>query len=368
MGEQHLPVMLFSEATPTEITAVQTALPLATIMSVSVPVPLLESESLPAEASITEVLSIGMASRVEWATLQRFPRLRLVVIRSASVSQVDLDACTDAGVTVCNVPHFGDPTVAEHTFALLLALSRRLLLPYQPAAEHCGQWRGWDLAGKTLGIVGIGHIGRRVAQMARVFTMPVLACDAQPDVAAAERAGLRLRSADDLEHWVRPLDQKELQETIQFVTLDELLRRSDIVTLHAPYARQTHHLIDAAAIARMQRGAVLINTARGGLVDMVAVRAALESRQLGGVGLDVVEGDETRPLEETGTAVSPQQQRQALLVAYADLLRRPNVVISPHNAYNSAEAMQRILATTIETIQAYLAGQAINVVNVSSWG
>ena len=333
------------------------------------PVPLQGSGPLPAEAAIAEVLSIGMTSRVEWATLQRFPRLRLLVIRSASVSQVDLDACTDAGITVCNVPHFGDPTVAEHTFALLLALSRRLLLPYQSTpAEDGTQWRGWDLAGKTLGIVGIGHIGRRVAQMARVFNMPVLACDAQPDIAAAERAGLRLRSADDLEHWVRPLDQKELQETIQFVTLDELLRRSDIVTLHAPYARQTHHLIDAAAIARMQRGAVLINTARGGLVDMTAVRAALESGQLGGVGLDVVEGDETMPLEETGTAVSPLQQRQALLVAYADLLQRPNVVISPHNAYNSAEAMQRILATTIETIQAYLAGQAINVVNVSSWG
>jgi len=92
------------------------------------------------------------------------------------------------------VPHFGDPTVAEHTFALLLALSRRLLLPYQPTSAQDGdQWQGWGLAGKTLGIVGIGHIGRRVAQMARAFGMPVLACDVQPDVAAAERAGLRLR-------------------------------------------------------------------------------------------------------------------------------------------------------------------------------
>ncbi|HEY8744787.1 MAG TPA: NAD(P)-dependent oxidoreductase [Chloroflexota bacterium] len=367
MGLQRLPLVLYSDATPAEITAVRSGLPQATIVPMALP--LREGSPVPAEAAVAEVLSIGMASRVEWTTLQQFPRLRLLAVRSAGVSQVDLDACAEAGVSVCNVPHFGDPTVAEHTFALLLALSRRLLLPYQPSATHgAAHWRGWDLAGKTLGIVGLGHIGRHVAQLGRTFGMTVLAYDVQPDVAAAESSRLRLRSASDLQHWARPVDQQELQETIQCLPLDELLRRADVITLHAPYARQTRHLIDAGAIASMRRGAVLINTARGGLIDLTAVRAALDSGQLGGVGLDVMEGDELLLLDEAGTDAGPVQPRQAWLQSYADLLQRPNVVISPHNAYNSGEAMQRILATTIETIQAYLAGHAVNVVDLTSWG
>ena len=157
-------------------------MPRATVLPVSAP--LQEGVPVPAEAATIEVLSIGRASRVERATLQQFPRLRLLTVRSTSVSRVDLNAYTEAGITVCHVPHFGDPTVAEHTFALLLALSRRLLLPYQSTtSEDVRQWQGWDLAGKTLGIVGLGHIGRRVARLGRTFGMTVLACDVQPDLA-----------------------------------------------------------------------------------------------------------------------------------------------------------------------------------------
>lgn len=365
MHETPGPTVLYYEATPAEIAMVRAGLPQAVVLPVGGP--LQAGGPVPAEAATLEVVSVGMASRVEWSTLQLFPRLRLLAVRSADVSQVDLDACTEAGITVCSVPHFGDPTVAEHTFALLLALSRRLLLPYQAAAgEDPRQWQGWDLAGKTLGIVGLGHIGRRVAHLGQAFGMAVLAYDVQPDVAAAEEAGLRLRSANDLQHWVRPVDRRELEETLQSVPLDELLQRADVVTLHTPYARQTRHLIDAAAIARMRRGAVLINTARGGLVDLAAVRAALDTGQLGGLGLDVLEGEETLLLEKAGPTAA--QLRQAVLAANADLLRRPNVVVSPHNAYNSAEALQRIVATTVETIRAHLAGQPINVVSPESWG
>jgi D-lactate dehydrogenase len=356
--------VLYYEATPAEIAMVQAGLPQTVVLPVGGP--LQAGGPVPPEAATLEVLSIGMASRVEWSTLQLFPRLRLLAVRSAGVSQVDLDACTEAGVTVCAVPHFGDPTVAEHTFALLLALSRRLLLPYQAATGgEARRWQGWDLAGKALGIIGLGHIGRRVAHLGQAFGMTVLAYDVQPDVAAAEEAGLRLRSANDLRHWVRPVDRQELAETLQSVALDELLQRADVVTLHTPYARQTRHLIDAAAIARMRRGAVLINTARGGLVDLAAVRAALDDGHLAGLGLDVLEGEETLLLDEAGPSAS---QQRAVLTASADLLRRPDVVVSPHNAYNSAEALQRIVATTVETIRAYQAGRPINIVSPASWG
>lgn len=361
------PILLAYDAAPADMLELQAGLPDVTVFPVATP--LQSVGTAPAEALQTELLSIGLASHIEWATLQQFPRVRLLAVRSDGVSQVDLDACTDAGVTVCNTPHFGDPTVAEHTFALLLALSRRLLLPYQPTAtEDANAWQGWDLAGKTLGVIGLGHVGRRVARFGHAFGMRVLAHDIAPDPQAAEGLGLRLRHGEDLRHWSRPLDQAELEETVEVVSFDDLLRRADVVTLHTPYARQTQRLMDAAAIASMKRGAVLLNTARGGLVDLGAVRDALDRGWLGGVGLDVVESDDALLLEEAGPEAPPTQRRQALLAAAADLLPRPNVVISPHNAYNSAEARQRIIATTIATVRAFLDGHPINVVQPMSWG
>lgn len=368
MTHPQRPVVLYYDAAPPDTAALQAGLPDVTILPISTP--LQSGGPAPAEAAQqAEILSVGLASRVEWATLQQFPRLRLLAVRSDGVNQVDVDACIDAGVTVCNTPHFGDPTVAEHTFALLLSLSRRLLLPYQPAAaEDATAWQGWDLAGKTLGVIGLGHVGRRVARFGHAFGMRVLAHDIAPDVQAAEGLGLRLRHEDDLRHWARPVDRPELAETVEVVSLDELLRRADVVTLHTPYARQTRRLIDTAAIGAMKRGAVLLNTARGGLVDLAAIRDALDRGWLGGVGLDVVEGDEAVLFEEAGGQATPVQRRQALVAAYADLLERPNVVISPHNAYNSGEAQQRIVAATIDTIRAFLDGHPINVVQPMSWG
>jgi D-lactate dehydrogenase len=292
--------------------------------------------------------------------------LRRLAVPSDGVNQVEVDACTDAGVSVCNTPHFGDPTVAEHTFALLLSLCRRHLLPYQPAAaENATAWQGWGLAGKALGVIGLGHVGRRVARFGHAFGMRVLAHDIAPDVRAVEGLGLRLRHDDDLRHWARPFDRPELAETVEVVSLGELLGRVDVVTLHTPYARQTRRLIDTAAIGAMKHGAGLLNTLRGGLVDLAAVRDALDRGWLGGVGLDVVEGDEAPLFEEAGAQATP---RHTLVAAYAEMIKRPNVVISPHNAYNSAEARQRIVAATIDTIRAFLDGHPINVVQPMSWG
>lgn len=359
------PIVLYFDAGAAEVATVQAGLPEVTVAPFSTP--LQRGVPLPEDAARAEVVSVGPASGVEWETLQRLPRLRLLTVRSDSIVGVDLDACTDAGVTVCNTPHFGDPTVAEHTFALLLALSRRLLLPYQPAVADPIAWQGWDLGGKTLGVVGLGHVGRRVAHFGQAFGMSVLAHDSAPDMRAAEGLGLRLR-LDDVRHEARPLDRAESEEAVQIVPFDELLRRSDVVTLHTPYARQTRRIIDAAAIAAMRRGAVLLNTARGGLVDLAAVRDALDRGWLGGVGLDVVEGEETLLGVEAGDAATAAHRRQALVAAAADLLRRPNVVVSPHNAYNSAEAHRRIVATTLATIRAFLGGAPINVVQPLAWG
>jgi phosphoglycerate dehydrogenase-like enzyme len=245
MTQPQRPVVLYYDAASSGITTMQAALPDVTISPVATPLP--SGGPLPEEARQAELLSIGLSSRVEWATLQQLPRLRMLAVRSDGVNQVDLDACTDAGVTVCNAPHFGDPTVAKHTFALLLALWRRLLLPYQPAAA-ADAWQGWDLAGKTLGVIGLGHVGRRVARFGHAFGMHVLAHDPAPDVEAAEGLGLHLRQDGDPCRGARPLEQGELEEAVEVVSFEELLRRADVVTLHTPFVRQTRRLIDAAAI------------------------------------------------------------------------------------------------------------------------
>jgi D-lactate dehydrogenase len=271
------------------------------------------------------------------------PRLRLIATRSTGFDHIDLDYCRRSGITVCNVPDYGDHTVAEHAFALLLALCRHLV----EAAERTRRGdfsttglRGFELAGKTLGVVGLGRIGRRVATIGRGFGMAVLAFDPRPDPGAAEALGLR------------------------YTRLDDLLARSDVVSLHVPGGEGTRHLIGAAELARMKPEALLINTSRGGVVDAEALVRALASGHLAGAGLDVV--IEERALEEeaeifrSDAAVPPERLRA--LVADHALLRFPNVIVTPHIAYDTREGVARIIDTTLGNIAAFSAGTPRNIV------
>lgn len=352
------PLVLYAEASQAEADRVAARLPQADVAFHAGPVG--PDGALGPAAARADVLAVFTRSQVDWAVLEQLPRLRLVVSRYASAAQVDLDACEERRIAVCCVPDFAEQTVAEHTFALLLALSRRLVLPYTlplvPGLDPAEELRGWELTGKTLGVVGLGRIGLRVAHLAQAFGMHVLAHDLQPDAARAEAAGVRLLAPADFAHWARPVDAQQLATTIEAVPFDDLLRRADVVTLHTPATWRTRHLIDARALGLLQPHAVLLNTARGALVDLEALRAALDAGALGGAGLDVFEGDELLAAGASG------EQRQALVARYADLARRPNVVVSPHNAYNSAEALDRVVAGTAETIASFLAGRPINLV------
>jgi D-lactate dehydrogenase len=310
-------------------------------------------EDVPEDA---EVLSGFIYSSVGPEFLDAHPALRLVTTRSTGADHLDVAACRARGVTVCHVPFYGDTTVAEHTFALILALSRRLretmLTPTRGQFSY-ERVRGFDLAGKTLGIVGAGHIGRHVAALARAFHMEVLAFDV---VTSAPETGMK------------------------FVSLDELLARSRIISLHAPLTDATRHLLDRAALAKCPRGVLIVNTARGGLIDTAALREALDSGQVGGAGLDVLEdervmrkaasqiiaGEIVAKLQgDVNTREAHDPERLAALqeVMLGDaILSRPNVVFTPHVAFNSEEAVERLLATTVENIRAFLAGSPVNVV------
>ena len=289
-----------------------------------------------------QVISTFIYSKLDRAVLAQFPALQLIATRSTGYDHIDTAWCAEHGVTVCNVPIYGENTVAEHVFALLLTISHRLREAMERARSGHFSPRGlegFDLQGKTLGVVGTGNIGRHVIRIARGFGMEVVAFDVKPDEALASKLGVR------------------------YATMEELLATADIVTLHVPALPQTEHLIDAAAFAHMKQGAVLINTARGGVIDTRALIEALLSGKLAAAGLDVLP-DEPLIREEAELISSIYDNKRDIrdLVADHVLLNMPNVVITPHSAFNTREAIQRITTTTVSNIVSFLAGEPVNVV------
>lgn len=261
--------------------------------------------------------------------LARLPKLRYIGLLSTGYNVVDLAAASARGILVTNIPTYGTASVAQLVFALLLELCHHTEAHSQ--SVHAGEWERcrdfcyWkspliELAGKTLGIVGFGRIGRSVAAIAQAFGMCVLACD-DPRVKMEE----------------------EVSPTLRLTGLEEVLRNADAVTLHCPLFPETTGLIDRAAIAMMKPGAFLINTSRGPVLNEADVAEALRSGKLGGAGLDVLSTEPPKPDNP--------------------LLRAPNCVITPHIAWATKEARSRLVEIAIENVAAFMRGEARNVVN-----
>jgi D-lactate dehydrogenase len=295
------------------------------------------------EFADAEAISTFVNSDLSASALKRLSKLKLIATRSTGYDHIDLDYCGGAGIAVCNVPDYGDPTVAEHAFALLLAVSRKIV----PAVERTRRGdfsrsglRGFDLAGKVLGVVGAGRIGRRAITIGRGFGMEVVAFDPAPNPAAAQTLGFR------------------------YAPLGELLAIADVVTLHLPGGPDSHNLIGDAEFALMKRHAVLINTSRGGVVDADALVRAIATGRLAGAGLDVVaeEASMRGEAEISGSGGGLEAERLHSLLADHALLGHPNVIITPHIAYDTREAMGRIVKSTLANIRAYTAGTPQNLV------
>ncbi|MCX7886717.1 MAG: hydroxyacid dehydrogenase [Verrucomicrobiae bacterium] len=300
----------------------------------------LEDADLPQLRDV-EVLSPFIYSKLTAERLAELPCLKLISTRSTGYDHVDIAECNRRGITVCNVPFYGENTVAEHTFALILALSRKVHEAF--VRVRAGNFsleglRGFDLKDKTIGVIGAGRIGMHVIRIARGFGMNVLAYDIRRDPFLAEVLGFC------------------------YANLDILLAASDIITLHAPYTPQTHHLINRDNIRRIKPGAILINTARGGLVDTQALLEALDEGLLAGAGLDVLEGEEAIYEERALLENTVNPERLRIAIQNHLILKKPNVVFTPHNAFNSREALLRILDTTAENILAFAAGTPKNTV------
>lgn len=296
------------------------------------------------EIKDSEMLAVFIYSKIDKKIIRQLPRLKFIAAMSTGFDHIDLRGCRLENIQVSNVPSYGENTVAEHTFALILALSRKIV----DSAERTriGNFeleglRGFDLAGKTLGLIGFGHIGRHAARIAKGLGMKVMVFDP------------------------KCFDGKfVVKKRIAFVNnLDRLLSRSDIISLHAPYNSRTRHLINSTNIKNIKKGAYLINTARGGLIETEALVGALEDGSLSGAGLDVLE-EEYFIKEEKELLSGPFQKKHDLKTALQNhlLLNHPKVLATPHNAFNSEEALRRILDATVENIRAFLKGKAKNLV------
>ena len=286
-----------------------------------------------------DALSVFIHSQVTAQVLEGLPHLKFIATRSTGFDHIDLDACLSRGIVVSNVPSYGENTVAEHTMALLLMLSRKVhqsVLQVRSGRVDLAELTGFDLQGKTIGVIGAGHIGLHVIRIARGFGMRVLAHDVRSDPLLADLLGFA------------------------YVSMDQLLAESDIVTLHCPLTEKTEHLLGRAQIGRMKRGALLINTSRGGLVDTDALVGALESGRLSGAGLDVLEGEELIKEDKQLLAQPVDVERLRTAVRNRVLLARDDVVFTPHNAFNSREALVRILEVTLANLEAYRAGQPVH--------
>lgn len=288
-----------------------------------------------------DAVSIFIRSRITEKVLNRFPALRLIATRSTGFNHIDLAACRERNITVCNVPFYGENTVAEHTFALLLSLSRNIRKAHHRTKREnfsLAGLQGIDLKGKTIAVIGAGRIGLHVIKIARGFDMRVLAVDSLPN--------------------------SFLAEVLQFsyVTLDEALARADIITLHAPLTEKTRHLLNKEAFSKIKKGAFLINTARGELVETEALLFALNSGILAGAGLDVLEGENLLDEEEKLFEQEIPPETLATLLKNHLLLNREDVVVTPHIGFNSREAVQRIRETTAGNILAFYAGSPQNTV------
>jgi D-3-phosphoglycerate dehydrogenase len=275
------------------------------------------------EIANADGLVVRSATKVNAALLEKAPKLRVVGRAGVGVDNVDMDAATRRGILVMNTPGGNAISVAEHTLALMLGLARSV--PQASASVHAGKWEksafsGMELRGKTLGLVGFGRVGTEVARRALAMGMKVLAYDP----------------------YVMPAAARELD--VETLTLDELLQRSDVISLHSSLSPTTEKMINAAAIAKMKKGARIINCARGELIDEAALADALRSGHLGGAGLDTF-------------AQEPPKN--------SPLIGMPNVIATPHIAGSTREAQEEVGTAIAQQVRDYLADGVIrNAVNM----
>lgn len=273
-----------------------------------------------------EIISVFTASRLTKETLEKFKNLKLILTRSVGYSHIDIEYCNSNNIIVANTPHYGDYTVAEFSFGILLNLVRRICYGVNELkhGDMYPETFGMELFDKTIGIIGTGSIGSKAIKIAKGFSMNVMCYDTKKN----------------------PNIEKEFN--IKYVDLDTLCKLSDIISLHAPLTTSTYHLIDAEKISLMKDNVIIVNTARGELIDTEALYEALLDGSIKGAALDVLEFEDIISSKRPGADLNLKNLRTSLI--NSKLLNLDNVIATPHIAYDTSEAVNRILNTTLENL------------------
>ncbi|MGB0839119.1 MAG: D-2-hydroxyacid dehydrogenase [Chitinophagales bacterium] len=273
------------------------------------------------EASVVVTNKVVMSA----AIMEALPKLQLIVVTATGYNVVDIEAAKKKGITVCNAPNYSTTAVAQHVFALLLALTNKVASYHQSVRN--GMWENaqdWtyslesivELSGKKMGIIGLGKIGQATAKIALTFGMQVIAFHRHPE--------------------------RDAMEGVTFVDLNTLIIQSDVISLHVPSTKQTTKMVNQAFLEQMKPNSVLINTARGQLIDEPILAAALNQGKIAGAALDVLSNEPPK--------------------ANNPLLKAKNCIITPHRAWGSMASRQRLLNISLENIRAYKRGRPQNVV------
>jgi len=286
-----------------------------------------------------DVISVSVKSEVGKKIIEYFPDLKMISVRATGFDKIDVNFANEKKILVCNVPGYGSHTVEEFTFGLMLSLTRNIFQAINRVKNEKSfgsrDLMGRDLFGMNLGVIGTGKIGANVIKIAKGFGMIVLAYNPHPNETLAGDLGFK------------------------YVSLEELLKKSDIITLHCSLNDRTFHLINKHSFFLMKDGALMINTARGAVVDTYALLDALKSKKLAGAGIDVLEKE-----EYMGSDIDKMSSEiESIIEANLELINLPNVLVSPHIAFDTAQAQQIIIETTAHNILAFIKGSPVNIVN-----
>jgi len=280
-----------------------------------------------------DIVSVFVYSKLDKKALDQLPNLKMIATRSTGIDHIDKDECQKRKIEIYNVPSYGENTVAEYTIALLLVVAKKIVPAHQSVEE--GEFSpegltGVDVFSKTLGVVGVGRIGKNVIRIAKGLGMKVIAVERKLDAKLAKKMGFK------------------------YVSLEECLKQCDFLTLHVPAIPETRHLLNMNNIKLMKHGSILINTSRGKVVKTEAIVWALENKILWGAGLDVTEDEDMLESVSMVASIRPTKDDLQEVLSYHLLRDRDDVVFTPHNAFNTKEAIGMIIKTTVENINSFI--------------
>ena len=294
------------------------------------------------EYADADVISVFTTSRVNAKVLKQFKNLKLIALRSVGFNHVDMQYCRENHIVVENSPNYGNQSVAEFALALLMDVLRKVTmsyLGYKDAKVHPSCLMGLELYGKTMGIVGLGAIGSTFAKISHGLGMKILGYD-----------------KNEKENLKRDLN-------VVYTDFDTLVRKSDFISIHAPLTQENYHMFDEDSFEKMKNSAILINTGRGELIDTSALFNALVNKKILGAGLDVLENEQT--ITDVDYMLGINRLDKLTLeqtIINSRLFQLDNVILTPHIAYNTKEAVERILNTTLDNIQQFGMGIVQNYV------